>query len=489
MEKRETIEVTLSKIGIGKFQFLQLSLLIFVQSINTSIIWSIAFLGTILGCSWHITHVQESMLSMSLSFGLIIGSSAMGAFSDKYGRKPAMVMGNAVLLFFELVSAASPTFGWILIMRFIVGIFISGTSSSSYALVSELTPSKYRGYFVIIFQLSRPLGTFAITTFSFLVASRLGWRAFLSIISMLLILVLMALIWVSESPRYLALHNQKQKCLKLLNKIAKINKSQPIDDFDETISTKKSSFSDLIHSNYLSTTILLSFLSLVSGLFQYFAIVIVTIIDSIPHRCLQDMSTFSTNQDSNNITADYSCCAQMTWLSYKNLYISSIGEFLAVPVSLFLIYFIGRKKLMAALYLVIFVVTFLLNFCLTSLQLVIVFFILRGTISALLIINHMYGAEVYPTSVRSTGFGFSNSCTKVGVLLSPLIVNILIAKYSFMGGIMLLASLSFISIIICLFLPYETKDRQLYQTVDNDYANDKSNIPQEKPGYETLNKD
>ena len=63
--------------------------------------------------------------------GMMISSAFWGALADKYGRKPTLIWTSVFLFYFGLLTAFSPSFEWVLFLRFLVGFFIGGVPQVS----------------------------------------------------------------------------------------------------------------------------------------------------------------------------------------------------------------------------------------------------------------------------------------------------------------------------------------------------------------------
>ncbi len=55
---------------------------------------------------------------------MVLSSSFWGSLGDKYGRRRMLVWAIAFLGYFGLLSSLSPSFWWLLGLRFLVGFFI-----------------------------------------------------------------------------------------------------------------------------------------------------------------------------------------------------------------------------------------------------------------------------------------------------------------------------------------------------------------------------
>lgn len=94
----------------------------------------------------------------SALIGTIFGALFISKPSDKYGRKKTLIW-MAVLLF---ISAVGSAFSWngvsFVIFRFIGGIGVGGSSVVAPMYIAEISPAKYRGRLVTVFQFNIVLG-------------------------------------------------------------------------------------------------------------------------------------------------------------------------------------------------------------------------------------------------------------------------------------------------------------------------------------------
>ena len=80
-----------------------------------------------------------------------------------------------------------------------------------------------------------------------------------------MIIMIILAIFLPESPRYLLLNRGKSEALKIINKIASMNRMEHITNV-EINHIKKSSFADLFHKNYFRTTLILFYIFFAAGL-------------------------------------------------------------------------------------------------------------------------------------------------------------------------------------------------------------------------------
>ena len=157
----------------------------------------------------------------SLLVGAVIGSITSGSLSDKYGRRKTLIF---VSLFFALscfgVAIAESSLMFI-IARIIGGLSVGAASVISPMYVAEVAPKKIRGSLVAVYQLTITLGILI----SYLINYSLhdvenNWRWMFATGIVPSVIFFIGLFFIPESPRWLMIHGQKSKALKILTKIS-----------------------------------------------------------------------------------------------------------------------------------------------------------------------------------------------------------------------------------------------------------------------------
>ena len=86
-----------------------------------------------------------ALFTASGYFAFCIFAPVWGFLSDIYGRRIMMLRANFVCALLMIVMAFVPSPGWLVFVRFFVGMF-SGTVTASQILVSANTPHAHRGF-------------------------------------------------------------------------------------------------------------------------------------------------------------------------------------------------------------------------------------------------------------------------------------------------------------------------------------------------------
>lgn len=169
----------------------------------------------------------------SAILGCLLGVMISGSLSDKYGRKPLMIVAS---IFFTLAAVGTgmvDTIEWFIVWRVVGGIGIGIASNLSPMYIAEIAPSESRGKFVSINQLTVVIGILAAQIVNWLIADPIvegqdilnswngqwGWRymfwagAIPSVAFFALILI------IPESPRWLASQRKYAKAESIFAKI------------------------------------------------------------------------------------------------------------------------------------------------------------------------------------------------------------------------------------------------------------------------------
>ena len=87
----------------------------------------------------------------------MVSSTFWGKLSDRFGRKQALIISGIFLFFYGFLSTFSPSYPWILCLRFMVGFNI-GCVPQSVTLYAEFLPTRQRGKCVVLLDCFWALG-------------------------------------------------------------------------------------------------------------------------------------------------------------------------------------------------------------------------------------------------------------------------------------------------------------------------------------------
>ena len=100
----------------------------------------------------------EGFATGSLALGAILGCLIAGWISDKFGRKPGLLLAAFIFAISSMAMAFSPSRDLFILARFCAGISVGMASMLSPMYIAEISPAHLRGRMVAINQLTIVIG-------------------------------------------------------------------------------------------------------------------------------------------------------------------------------------------------------------------------------------------------------------------------------------------------------------------------------------------
>ena len=164
----------------------------------------ISVVAPAIGREWQVSKEMFCLIFSSGLAGMLIGMSAQGPLSDRFGRKPVALICVAVFGLCTLACAFSRSAEQLLVLRFVGGIGMGAVLPTVIVLVSEIAPSNLRSRMVVLLGAGFPAGGLAAGAFCAWLLPVTGWRPIFMIggvVPLLLVPVLAR--WMPESPLFL----------------------------------------------------------------------------------------------------------------------------------------------------------------------------------------------------------------------------------------------------------------------------------------------
>uniref|UniRef100_A0AAR2J1A5 Synaptic vesicle 2-related protein n=1 Tax=Pygocentrus nattereri TaxID=42514 RepID=A0AAR2J1A5_PYGNA len=404
------VEDAVEAIGFGMFQW--------KLSILTGLSWMadamemmiLSILAPQLHCEWRLPSWEVALLTSVVFIGMMISSSLWGNISDKYGRKTGLKMSVLWTLFYGILSAFAPIYGWILFLRALVGFGIGG-APQSVTLYAEFLPMQSRATCILLIEVFWALGTVFEVLLAILVMPTLGWRWLLALSTIPLFIFAILCYWLPESARYDVLSGNQEKALNTLKRIATENRvPMPLGKLIVARQEDRGKIKDLFLPHFRWTTVLLWFIWF-SNAFSYYGIVLLT------------TELFQEGRDCGGKSI---CCKYLNSDDYKDLLWTTLSEFPGLLVTLWVIDKLGRRKTMALCFFVFSLCILPLYACVGRSSLTVLIFIARAFIAGGFQAAYVYTPEVYPTATRALGLGTSSGMARVGALITPFVAQVML---------------------------------------------------------------
>jgi len=167
----------------------------------------------------------EGFATGSLALGAIIGCLIAGGFSDRYGRRPGLLLAAAIFGLSSVAMAFAPDRDVFIGARFIAGIGVGMASMLSPMYIAEISPAHLRGRMVAINQLTVVLGILITNLVNYNLRNNGhdAWRWMFGYGLIPSALFFAGAWWLPESPRWLMKVSRAEPARVILEKIGGID--------------------------------------------------------------------------------------------------------------------------------------------------------------------------------------------------------------------------------------------------------------------------
>lgn len=473
-----TVDEALISMGFGYFQALLLAYAGMGWISEAMEVMLLSFVGPSVQVEWELSSHEESLITSVVFAGMLIGAYSWGIVSDNYGRRMGFLFTALVTSGAGFLSAFSPNYIFLIILRFIVGIGLGGGPVlSSWFL--EFIPAPNRGTWMVVFSGFWTIGTILEASLAWTIMPRFGWRWLLALSSIPSFLLLLFYGFTPESPRYLCMKGLRSDAMHILEKMAKLNQvalpsgSLTSDDnieldenlnpseathlitvqkqnanIDEDMKSQLGGISALFRllSPKLMKSTLLLWMVFFGNAFSYYGIVLLT--SELSNR-------------NRNCTSELHPSFSKDVVSYKDVLVTSFAEIPGLLLSAAVVDKFGRKLSMSSMLFISCMFLVPLVFQQTALLTTALLFGARICISGSFTIVYIYAPEIYPTSIRSTGVGIASSVGRIGGIVCPLVAIGLVHGCHQTTAVLLFDFVIFLSGLAVSFFPFETSGREL----------------------------
>jgi sugar porter (SP) family MFS transporter len=171
-----------------------------------------------------------SSLTLTATFAMMVS----GPLSDRIGRRPVLRIAATLFAISAIASAFAPSFAWLVFARMLGGLGVGAALIIAPMYIAEMAPPESRGRLVSFNQLNIVIGI-SVAFFSNYLILTLGesgapwtqaiglgewnWRWMLGIETLPALLYLLALLFVPESPRWLAMRGRHDEARAVLERV------------------------------------------------------------------------------------------------------------------------------------------------------------------------------------------------------------------------------------------------------------------------------
>jgi len=204
-----------------------------------------------IGKSIAVGDIAKQLITAAIVAGALVGCMGAGPLSDRIGRRPTVMIAAIIFILASLGSATSNSVPSLLAARLVLGLAVGGASQIIPVYIAELAPAARRGGLVVLFQLAVVGGILVSSVVGWLLGGTnllpglLGngsdWRLMFLLGIVPAIILLLGMLVLPESPRYLVVRGQSDAARRTL---ARLRPSAPAVEeemraIEEAASTEK----------------------------------------------------------------------------------------------------------------------------------------------------------------------------------------------------------------------------------------------------------
>ena len=432
-----SIETALDAAGTGSFQRRLLAIFGLVWAADAMQVIAIGFTAPSIAASFGLTVPQALQAGTVFFVGMLIGAAGFGRLADRIGRRNLLIITVLIDAVFGLASAVAPNFFVLAGFRFMTGLAVGGTLPVDYAMMAEFLPARRRGRWLVALEGFWALGTIAVALAAWYAASAgfaEPWR-FIFLITALPALVGVGLRFlIPESPYYLARSGRSVEAKGVLDRIALANGGRVVPGRIAVEPVVKPPLSALFAAPIGRRSVLVLAAWLLVSIAYY------GIFTWLPGKLVSEGNGFVRG--------------------YGFLVLLAVAQLPGYALAAWGVERFGRKPTLIAFLLLsaagCFLYAVLREPGAIAGAMLLMSFALLGTWGAL----YAFTPELYPTTLRASGMGMAGAMARLGGLLAPTLVGVVVG-YSFNVALGMFAALLLLGAIATAFIDVETKGAPL----------------------------
>ncbi|MGH1590028.1 MFS transporter [Methylobacterium phyllosphaerae] len=407
----------------------------------------VALLTFLLGAivaAFGLTPTEAGQLAAMTFAGQLVGNVLAGTASDRFGRRAVFQVTMVVWGLASLAAAAAWSLPVLMACRFLIGVGVGGEAPVAQAMVSEIVPAQVRGKYIAILEGFWAVGYVLSGAISFFVLPYLGWRWAFVVVGLLSLVVLAVRRSMPESPRWLAEAGRAAEADAVMTRMERAVEratGRPLPPIapgpvaDAAPGPRRGAVATLFAPEYRLRTVMafgLWFFALIGffGLNSWIAVL------------LKERG--------------FSIVGSVGFVTLITL--GGIPGFAAAAL---LLERVGRKPTTALFLVCAAASAYLYGNAVGETWLFVSGFVMQLFMFGMWSCLYAYTPELYPTRARATGAGFASAFGRIGAILGPMIVPVLVRDHGPAAAFQVGAGGFLIAALLVVTLGVETRGKVL----------------------------
>jgi SP family arabinose:H+ symporter-like MFS transporter len=208
---------------------------------------------------FHLTAGLTGWAASSVLVGCMIGALAGGPLSDRFGRKPMIVVNALLFALSGILTAFAGTLDTYVLSRLLGGVAIGAVSVISPLYIAEVAPKRMRGQLVSLYQFAIVSGILVVFFVNLLIQRQgtqawngaYGWRWMFGSLTLPAAILLGMSLLIPESPRWLMSRDRSDEAQAILERIdGKGEAETALREMREALAQETGTLSELLSPGY-----------------------------------------------------------------------------------------------------------------------------------------------------------------------------------------------------------------------------------------------
>ncbi len=432
------IEAALEAAGTGPFHLKLIGIFGLVWAADAMQVIAIGFTAPSIAASFGLSVPGALQVGTAFFVGMLLGAALLGRLADRIGRRNLLVFTVLADAVFGLASAFAPSFPILIVLRLLTGIAVGGTLPVDYALMAEFLPPSRRGRWLVALEGFWAVGTLAVALAAWY-ASAAGfaepWRFVFIMTAIPAVIGIGLRLLVPESPYFLARSGRVEEARAVIARIADENVGRPPEG---PLLVPPPAPNPPVSALFVAPLGRRS--GLILAVWLLVSVAYYGVFTWLPGRLVGEGHGFVRG--------------------YGFLVLLALAQLPGYALAAYGVERFGRKPTLIAFMLLSAVGCFLYAVLTDPGQIaaamLLMSFALLGTWGAL----YAFTPELYPTSLRASGMGAAGAMARLGGLLAPTAVA-LVVGFSFTAALAMFAAMLALGAMAASLIDVETRGAPL----------------------------
>jgi SP family galactose:H+ symporter-like MFS transporter len=206
---------------------------------------------------FHLSLGEKGFVVSSLSIGAVLGVILCQPISRYFGRRVGLLISAIIFTLASVFLFFVPSADMLIGIRFVLGLAIGIATFSTPLYLAEISPHRVRGGMIATYQLMVAGGFLLAYISDALLSSSGNWHLMLGVVVIPAVLMLICVLFLPRSPRWLVLNNRVDEARSALSKVLDPEEAETtINEIKDSVAEKTTLMKLLMDKRFLAVVFL-----------------------------------------------------------------------------------------------------------------------------------------------------------------------------------------------------------------------------------------